>query len=115
MKNKFYFTIASAVIASSFPLSGSFLASDLRAQDPSASNASQQTQQNRSETDAQMFSGKITKSNGKYVLKDSSGKTAYMLDDQKTAKAYEGKVVMITGTLDQSKNIIHVQKIEAAA
>ena len=62
-----------------------------------------------------MFSGKIKKANGKYTLQDSTGKMVYVLDDQKTAKIYEGKVVMVTGTLDETNNIIHVQKIEAAA
>ena len=63
----------------------------------------------------QMFGGRITKSNGAYVLRASSGKTSYMLDDQKTAKHYEGKIVVVTGTMDKTNNLIHVQKIEAVA
>ena len=114
MNKRLSFAIASAVLAAGLPLSGSLLAQDLNQQNPSAA-AGQQNPSGGSESDAQMFSGKITKANGKYVLRDSSGKTAYLLDDQKAAKAYEGKVVMITGTLDQDNNLIHVQKIETAA
>jgi hypothetical protein len=61
------------------------------------------------------FAGKITKSAGKYILEDPSSKTSFSLDDQKTAKKYDGKSVVITGSLDTTSNTIHVQKIEAAA
>ncbi len=67
------------------------------------------------DSDLQMFGGRITKSNGAYVLRASSGKTSYMLDDQKAAKHYEGKIVVVTGTIDKTNNLIHVQKIEAVA
>ena len=65
--------------------------------------------------DVRTFSGKIEKANGKYVLEDPSAKTPFAIDDQKAAKKYEGKSVVITGSLDDSSNTIHVQKIEAAA
>jgi hypothetical protein len=65
--------------------------------------------------DVRTFSGKIAKANGKYVLEDPSAKTPFALDDQKAAKKYEGKSVVVTGSLDDSSNTIHVQKIEAAA
>lgn len=61
------------------------------------------------------FSGKITKSNGKYVLEDPASKTPFALDDQKTAKKYDGKSVVVTGFLDTSTNTIHVRKIESTA
>jgi hypothetical protein len=109
MKKRISRYIASAALAASLPLSGALFAVEFQGQDPPAASGQQDP------SSAQMFSGKITKANGKYLLRDSSGKTAYMLDDQKAAKAYEGKVVMITGTLDEANNLIHVQKIEAAA
>lgn len=114
MKKKISFAIASTVLAAGLPFSGSLLAYDLNQQD-SLRTSTQQNPSGGSETNSQMFSGKITKANGKYILRDSKAKTAYILDDQDTAKAYEGKVVMVTGTLDQENNLIHVQKIEAAA
>jgi len=54
-------------------------------------------------------------SNGKYVLEDPSIKHSYYLDDAKAAKKFDGKMVVVTGTLDNSGYTIHVQKIEAAA
>ena len=86
------------------------------------------TQQNRSLTpqmqtppqeknneDVRTYSGKISSSNGKYVLAGASPRGPYLLDDQKSAKKYEGKNVLVTGVLDQSNNTIHVQKIQEAA
>lgn len=60
------------------------------------------------------FTGKVTKSNGRYVLEDLTMNSTYYLDDTKSAQKYEGKNVKVTGTLDAANNTIHVQKIEAA-
>ena len=84
-----------------------------RSQNPDP--ARNQPAPDRNDSDVQMFGGRITKSNGAYVLRASSGKTSYMLDDQKAAKHYEGKIVVVTGTIDKTNNLIHVQKIEAVA
>jgi len=62
--------------------------------------------------DAQTFNGKITKSGGKFVLKDAATQTTYTLDDQDRAKQYEGKTVKVTGKLDSSSNTIRVASIE---
>lgn len=62
------------------------------------------------------FSGKITKSDdGKFVLQDATKSSMYALDNQKLAKKFAGKNVVVTGTLDASNNLIHVEKIEASA
>ena len=64
------------------------------------------------------FKGKILKSGGKFVLEESSNGGnygTYLLDDQATAKKYEGQRVVVTGTLDAPHNTIHVRKIEAVA
>jgi len=61
------------------------------------------------------YAGRITKSNGKYVLQDLSSAFSYALDNQKTAARYAGKVVLVTGVLDSNTNMIHVQKIDKAA
>jgi hypothetical protein len=61
---------------------------------------------------AQTFNGKISKSGGKYVLKDTATQTSYTLDDQDRAKQYEGKTVKVTGSLDSSSNTIRVASIE---
>jgi len=61
------------------------------------------------------FSGKVAKgSDGKFVLEDAS-KSRFLLDNQKLAKKFEGKNVVVTGTLDEANNILHVKKIELAA
>jgi len=74
-------------------------------QDPAAQQQSQSDQQ---------VTGKIVKSNdGKYVLVESSG-TMYQLDDQDSAKKYEGRKVMVTGTMDSSGSTIHVTRIKPA-
>jgi hypothetical protein len=79
---------------------------------------SQNTQQQQSPQPdngqtATTFTGQIAKSqNGKYVLQDPTKSSALSLDDQKLAKKYAGKNVVVTGTLDAANNVIHVQKIE---
>ena len=62
--------------------------------------------------DAQTFTGKVTKSGSKYVLKDDATRTSYTLDDQDRAKQFEGKSVKVTGKLDAASNTIVVATIE---
>ncbi len=52
--------------------------------------------------------------NGKYVLYDSSKKTAYVLSDQKTPEKFAAKKVTVTGTLDEATKTIKVDSIAAA-
>ncbi|SRR6267154_59871 len=73
-----------------------------------------QCAQNDAQSEIKTFAGTITLSNGKYVLEDPSTKRSYYLDDAKTAKKFDGKMVVVTGTLNNSGYTIHVQKIEAA-
>jgi len=110
------FPIASFLLISALPLVGFIRAQDPR---PAYPPPQQQSQPGQQAADAQaelrMFSGKIAKAGGKYVLQDPASNTAFSLDDQKAAKKYDGKTVMVTGRLDTSNNTIHVQKIDAAA
>lgn len=76
-------------------------------QDPAAQS---NTMSEGAET--QVFTGKIAKAGGKYVLKDSATKMTYSLDDQSQAKKFEGQSVKVTGMLDGQSNIIHVSLIE---
>ena len=66
------------------------------------------------ESAVKSYPGKITKSNGQYMLQDPASSNAYLLDDQKTAKKYDGKMVLVTGVLDKKSNTIHVTRIQAA-
>ena len=59
------------------------------------------------------FAGKIIKGGkGKYLLEDAAKSTSFTLDNQKLASKFEGKNVVVTGTLDQTNNILHVKRIE---
>lgn len=60
---------------------------------------------------AQTFTGTISKEADNYVLKVSDS-TSYKLDSQDQVRPFEGKRVQVTGTLDSSINLIHVDKVE---
>jgi hypothetical protein len=62
---------------------------------------------------ARSFEGRIGKSGDKLVLREASTKTAYQLDDQTRARAFRGKDVMVTATLDLTTNTLHVVDINA--
>ena len=110
------FPIASFLLISALPLAAPTFAQEPR---PAYPPPQQQTQTSRQtpdmQADVRTFSGKISKSGGKYVLQDPASNTAFSLDDQKAARKYDGKSVVVTGRLDTSNNTIHVQKIESAA
>jgi hypothetical protein len=57
------------------------------------------------------FTGPVSKEPDGYTLKVSAS-TSYKLDNQQEVQQYEGQRVRVTGTLDPSINLIHVDKIE---
>lgn len=59
-------------------------------------------------SDSQTFSGTVSKSGDKYVLKDDSGKT-YDIDHQDEVKKFDGKRVRVKGKLDDTGTKIQVQ------
>jgi outer membrane biosynthesis protein TonB len=59
-------------------------------------------------SDSQTFSGTVTKSGDKYVLKDDTGKT-YDIDHQDEVKKFDGKRVRVKGKLDDTGTKIQVQ------
>jgi Protein of unknown function (DUF5818) len=59
----------------------------------------------------QTFTGLISKEADSYVLKVSAS-TSYKLDNQEQVQQYEGRRVRVTGTLDPSAKLIHVDKVE---
>ena len=63
---------------------------------------------------AQTFAGTITKDGSHYVLKTSDN-TTYKLDDQKSARKFEGKQVQVRGILNSETNLIQVQDIKIAS
>jgi hypothetical protein len=60
---------------------------------------------------AQTFTGTISKEADSYVLKVSDS-TSYKLDNQEQVQPFEGRRVQVTGTLDSSINLIHVDNVE---
>jgi len=60
---------------------------------------------------ADTFTGTVSKEADGFTLKVSES-TSYKLDNQQQVQQYEGQRVRVTGTLDPSVNLIHVDKIE---
>ncbi len=58
----------------------------------------------------QTFTGTVVKDDGRYFLKAAN--STYQLDDQDTAKHYEGKQVKVVGTLDANGYRLHNISIE---
>jgi hypothetical protein len=86
------------------------------AQNPTPSQPDQSTQQKSSgspgpASTARTFTGIIDKQASNFLLKVSET-ISYKLDNQTDVQQYEGKRVRITGTLDSSVNLIHVDKVE---
>jgi Protein of unknown function (DUF5818) len=99
--------LLSSILLASFPS----LYAQQSAQQPAQPQLQAQTQQ---QSVTNTFAGKITKKSGKYVLEESASKDQFVLDNQEAAKKYNGRVVVITGTINIPNKTIHVEKIEAA-
>jgi len=79
------------------------------------SAASPASAQDQAAQESKTFTGKVAQSSeGKFVLEDTSSNTTYKLDDQEKVKAFNGKNVKVTGTLDPHENMIHVVDIQEA-
>jgi hypothetical protein len=102
------FVLQSTVVALQEPANPSTQQPQAQTQEDPASQSSTMSQA----AETQVFSGKIAKAGGKYVLKDNATKMTYSLDDQSQAKKFEGHNVKVTGMLDAQSNIIHVSVIE---
>jgi len=90
------------------------LASTMWAQDaPTQSQPQPGDQAQAQQAVARSFAGKIVKQGDQYVLKDMAHKVTYALDGQDDVKQYEGKEVIVNGSLDAASNTIHVQKVQA--
>lgn len=74
------------------------------------SETGQQT--NMQQPEAKAFTGTIVKDGKTFMLKDTASNVSYKVDDDSKVKDYVGKQVKITGTLDPSSNVIHIDSIE---
>jgi Protein of unknown function (DUF5818) len=119
MKRIVSISLAAGLLACALPLISGWSLSR-QSQSPGGLLGSPAARQQRLQHELQQqqqvktFTGKISKSGQKLILEDESMKTSYQLDDQKKAQAYQGKRVVVTGTLDAENNVIHVQAIEEA-
>lgn len=68
--------------------------------------------QTQTQEETETFFGTVLKYGPAFVLSDSGTKTQYRLDDSQKASRYEGMTVRVTGTLDTTKNLIHVETIQ---
>jgi hypothetical protein len=74
-----------------------------------------QSQDDMQQQDSKAFTGTIMRQGNKLVLRDTSANINYKVDDEDKVKDYVGKQVKITGTLDASTNVIHVDSIEVVS
>lgn len=79
-------------------------------------NEQQPNEQQPSQEKTRAFVGEVVKAkNGQYALLiDKHAGTGFYLDNQEEAKKFEGQNVKVTGTLDASRNLIHVSNIQPA-
>jgi hypothetical protein len=87
---------------------GATVPADGSTNEPRSSPQTRQSDDGRFRT----FSGTVWHNGGKFVLRDELHQVWYRLDDERWAARFEGKEVRVTGTLDEAKNVIHVQNIE---
>src|SRR6266404_9773592 len=66
----------------------------------------------QTQTETETFFGTILKNGDHFVLSDPATKSKYMLDNPRMASRYEGITVKVTGSLDTSSNLIHVEAIQ---
>jgi outer membrane biosynthesis protein TonB len=77
---------------------------------PDSPEQSQTSDKSQTST-AQSFTGTVNKEADSFILQVS--KTVfYKLDNEQQVQQYEGQRVRVTGTLDTSINLIHVEKVE---
>jgi Protein of unknown function (DUF5818) len=106
-------TLGVASMGSLFAQDAKPAQSDPQAAQPSQTQPSQSAQTSpTSAQNSKEFTGMIVKEKGAMMLKDSSSNVSYKLDDDSKVKDYEGKQVKVTGTLDSSTNVIHVDSIQ---
>jgi Protein of unknown function (DUF5818) len=73
------------------------------------------TFQTRAQPEAKTFTGTILKNGQNFVLSDSATKSSYTLDNPEKVSPYEGKTVKVTGTIDMTSNLVHVETIQEIA
>ena len=75
-------------------------------------NAAPELLQSQLHLDVRTLSGQISRKSGKFIFREEHMNVFYALDDQAAARKFFGKNVLVTGTVDAGKNVVHVHKIE---
>src|ERR1700687_4945092 len=78
---------------------------------PDSSMPQPQTDATNSHPSARAFEGKIERSADGFVLRENVTRSRFKLDDEHTAKKFEGKAVRIMATMDAATNTLHVVDI----
>lgn len=78
---------------------------------PATPSQDSRTSDNSQPATAQSFTGTVSKEAASFILQVSPT-VFYKLDNAQQVQQYEGQRVRVTGTLDISINLIHVEKVE---
>jgi hypothetical protein len=81
---------------------------------PQTPDQVQPTQPSQNPAKSGVFMGTIVKDGSDFVLRASTG-DVYRLDAPSKAQQFEGKSVKITGKLEETAKLIHVENIEEAS
>jgi Protein of unknown function (DUF5818) len=103
-------TLGTVLLASALPVVGAVLV--IVDHPRTVSNNVPELLQSELHLDVRTLPGKISRKAGKFIFREDPRGTIYSLDDQKEARNFSGKAVLITGTIDSRANLVHVRKIE---
>jgi hypothetical protein len=103
-------TLGTVLLASALPVVGAVLV--IVDHPHTVSNSVPELVQSELHLDVRTLAGKISHKSGRFVFQEDHRKTVYWLDDQKEAKNFSGKAVLITATIDPKANLLHIHKIE---
>ncbi|MDP9147067.1 MAG: hypothetical protein M3N22_05365 [Acidobacteriota bacterium] len=110
MKSFRFTTLGTVLLASALPLVGAML---VIVDHPHAASVSPAPELLQSHLDVRTLSGRIVHKGGRYLFHEDKRPLNYFLDDQQEAKRFSGKAVLVTGTIDAKRNIVHIHKIES--
>ena len=103
-------TLGTVLLASALPVVGAVLV--IVDHPRTVSNNVPELLQSELHLDVRTLAGKISHKAGKFIFKDDHRGVVYSLDDQKEARNFSGRAVLITGTIDSKAHVLHVHKIE---
>ena len=103
-------TLGNVLLASALPVVGAVLV--IVDHPHTVSNNVPELVQSELHLDVRTLPGKISRKAGKFIFREDHRGTVYSLDDQKEARNFLGRPVLITGTIDSKANILHIRKIE---